>query len=643
MVPCPGRAGARRQLAVLVASALSVSLTAPAAEALPQEDRAARLKQLSLEELMAVEVTSASRFPRPVAETPAAISVITQEELRRSGVRTLPDALRLATGVHVARFDSRTWSVGARGMNASTSNKMLVMIDGRSVYTPLFSGVFWDVQDTLLADVDRIEVIRGPGAALWGANAVNGVVNIVTKGAAATQGALVQVGGGTEHEGFGAVRWGGTAGSGHYRLYGKLEERDGLVFADGRDARDDLSLAQGGFRADLPTGPEGLLTLQGDLYDGEIGHPVRDTTDVDGGNLGARWRRVLGEGSDLEVSAYYDHTYRRVPAQFEETRSTYDLELQHRLRRGRHDLVWGGGYRSSEDRVTDSAVLAWVPSRDTLWVANLFVQDEIQLAPDLRATLGTKLEEQATMDLELQPSVRLAWEPREGGLLWGAVSRAVRAPTRIDRDVRVPGQPPFLVVGNKEFRPEEVIAYELGYRHLQWAGLPFSVATFYNDYDDVRSLEPSAAGLPQVIGNRLEGETYGAELSARFERIEGFHLRAGLTWLETDLRPEPGSGDSSGGASEANDPGFHGFLRADLDLPRRFELGLWLRTVDDLPRPAVPGYTELDLRLGWRPREGLELSLVGQNLLHDHHAEFGALPSREEVERGVYGEVTWRF
>jgi iron complex outermembrane receptor protein len=293
--------------------------------------------------------------------------------------------------------------------------------------------------------------------------------------------------------------------------------------------------------------------------------------------------------------------------------------------------------------VTDSAVLAWVPSRDTLWIANLFVQDEIQLAPDLRATLGTKLEEQATMDLELQPSVRLAWEPREGGLLWGAVSRAVRAPTRIDRDVRVPGQPPFGVVGNPEFQPEEVIAYELGYRHLQWAGIPFAVATFYNDYDDVRSLEPSATGLPLVTGNRLEGETYGAELSARYERIEGFHLRAGLTWLETDLRPEPGSGDSSGGASEANDPGFHGFLRADLDLPRSFELGLWLRTVDDLPRPAVPGYTELDLRLGWRPREGLELSLVGQNLLHDHHAEFGALPSREEIERGVYGEVTWRF
>lgn len=643
MVPCPGRTGARRKLAVLVSFALSASLTAPAAEALPQGDRAARLKQLSLEELMAIEVTSASRFPRPVAETPAAISVITREDLRRSGVRTLPDALRLATGVHVAQFDSRTWSVGARGMNASTSNKMLVMIDGRSVYTPLFSGVFWDVQDYLLADVDRIEVIRGPGAALWGANAVNGVVNIVTETAAETQGGLVQVGGGTEHEGFGALRWGGAMGSGHYRVYGTVEERDGLVFADGRDARDDLRLAQGGFRGDFATGPDGVLTLQGDAYDGRIGHPVRDTTDVDGGNLGARWRRVLGEGSDLEVSAYYDRTYRRVPAQFEETRSTYDLELQHHLRRGRHDLVWGGGYRSSEDRVTDSAVLAWVPPRDTLWIANLFVQDEIELVPELRVTLGTKLEEQATMDLEVQPSVRLAWSPEERGLLWAAVSRAVRAPTRIDRDVRVPGEPPFLVVGNKEFRPEEVIAYELGYRYLRWPGIPFSLATFYNDYDDIRSLEPSAAGLPLVIGNGLEGETYGAELSGRYDRIEGFQVRGGLTWLETDLRPEPGSGDTSGGASEANDPDLHGFLRADLDLPRSFELGLWLRYVDALARSAVPGYTELDLRLGWRPRETLELSLVGQNLLHDHHPEFGALPSREEVERGVYGEVTWRF
>lgn len=247
------------------------------------------------------------------------------------------------------------------------------------------------------------------------------------------------------------------------------------------------------------------------------------------------------------------------------------------------------------------------------------------------------------MDLEVQPSLRLAWSPRAGDLLWGAVSRAVRAPTRIDLHVRTPGEPPFLVVGNPGFQPEEVIAYELGYKNVGRSELPFSVAAFYNEYDDLRSQEPSAGGLPFVLGNRLEGETYGAELSGRLDPFDGFRLRGGLTWLETDLRLEPGSGDPTGGASEANDPSFHGFVRADLDLPRNVILGAWLRYVDDLPAPAVPGYFELDLRLAWRPREELELSLVGQNLLHDRHPEFGSPVSREEVERGVYGEVVWRF
>jgi iron complex outermembrane receptor protein len=258
--------------------------------------------------------------------------------------------------------------------------------------------------------------------------------------------------------------------------------------------------------------------------------------------------------------------------------------------------------------------------------------------------VGTKLEEQSYMDLEVQPSVRLAWLPREGELLWGAVSRAVRAPTRIDLHVRVPGEPPFLAVGNPDFQPEEVIAYELGFKSVRRPELPFSVAAFYNVYDDLRSQEPSpGGGLPFVLGNRLEGETYGTELTARLDPAPGVRVRGSLTWLETDLRFEPGSGDPTDGRSEANDPSFHGFLRADLDLPRNVILGAWLRYVDDLPAPAVPGYFELDLRLAWRPREAIELSLVGQNLLHDRHPEFGSPESREEIERGVYGEVVWRF
>jgi iron complex outermembrane receptor protein len=645
MASTPVRADSRGAKGILVLwMTAALALAAPTAEAARQQDRAERLKRLSMEELLEIQVTSATKFPRRAAETPAAISVISQDDLRRSGVRTLADALRLATGVHVAQFDSRSWAISARGLSSLTANKLLVMIDGRSVYTPLFSGVFWEVQNYPLEDIDRIEVIRGPGAALWGANAVNGVINIVTAEAAATQGGLAVARTGSEQPVYGVLRWGGEIGRGHYRLYGQYDDRDGLVFADGRDANDDFNVAQTGFRADFETGPAGVLTLQGDAYEGEIGHPVRETTDVDGANLGARWRRDLGTAGDLEVRAYYDHTYRRVPAQFEETRQTYDLELQHHFRRGRHELVWGGGYRSSDDNVTSTEVIGWVPSEDTIWIANLFAQDEIELSPELRLTLGTKLEEQSYMDLEVQPSVRLAWQPRPGELLWGAVSRAVRAPTRIDLHVRVPGEPPFLAVGNPDFQPEEVIAYELGFKSVRRPELPFSIAAFYNVYDDLRSQEPSpGGGLPFVLGNRLEGETYGTELTARVDPAPGFRLRGSITWLETDLRFEPGSGDPTGGRSEANDPSFHGFLRADLDLPRNVILGAWLRYVDDLPAPAVPGYFELDLRLAWRPREAIELSLVGQNLLHDRHPEFGSPESREEIERGVYGEVVWRF
>lgn len=645
-MPTSFRGTARRRRLVALAALAALIFTSPPLQAARQAEpveRLERLKGLSLEQLMELEVTSATKFPQPLAEIPAAISVISQEDLRRSGVRTLADALRLATGVHVARFDNRTWAVSARGLNAPTANKLLVLIDGRSVYTPLFSGVFWDVQDYLIEDIDRIEVIRGPGAALWGANAVNGVVNVVTEEAAATQGGLAQLGAGTEHRAFGALRWGGELGSGHYRVYGKYQDRDALEFEDGRNAEDPLQIGQGGFRADLPVGTESVLTLQGDAYEGRLDHAVRDTTDVDGANLGVRWRRTFSDTSDVEVRAYYDHTYRDVPGQFEESRSTYDLELQHHWRHGRHELVWGGGYRSSEDRVSDSEVLAWVPGSETIWIANLFVQDEIDLSRDWHLTLGTKLEEQSFMDLEIQPSVRLAWTPETGGMVWAAASRAVRAPTRIDLHVRVPGEPPFLVLGNPEFQPEELIAYELGYRYQPRPDLLLDLATFYNEYDDLRSQEPSATGVPLVLGNRLEAETYGAELSARFDATERLHVQGGLTWLTTDLHLEPGSGDPTGGTAEANDPDLHGFLRVDLDLPGEVELGAWLRYVDDLPFPQVPSYTTLDLRLGWEPLVGLELSLVGQNLLEERHVQFGSPMNREAVERGVYGELLWRF
>lgn len=657
------RAGStpRRFLAALALAAVAGGLAHRAEAVRPQdgaalrdsdEERAEQLKRMSLEELMELEITTASRFPQAASEVPAAIRVIRQDELRRAGVRTLPEALRLATGIHVARFDSRTWAISSRGLNSQTANKLLVLIDGRSVYTPLFSGVFWDVQSYLIRDIDRIEVIRGPGGAVWGSNAVNGVVNVVTKSAAETQGGLAVAGAGTEHRGFGALRWGGAIddagplGSGHYRIYGSFENRDGLVFPDGRDAMDDFGFGQGGFRADFAPDADTRVTFQGDLYQGEIGHSTLADTDVDGGNLGVRWDRTLSERSEVQVNSYYDRTYRKVPAQFEETRDTFDLEAQHHWRAGRHDLVWGGAYRSSSDEVVDSPVFDWEPNRQTVWIASLFVQDQITLAPDWRLILGTRVEDQSTMDLEVQPSVRLAWAPRQDELVWAAVSRAVRAPTRIDRDVRVPGEPPFVVVGSRDFEPEEVIAYELGYRYRPRPNLLVAANAFYNEYDDLRSQEPTPdapGGLPRVLGNRLEAETYGLELTGRVDLSPRVHLFTGLTWLETDLHLEPGSGDPTGGASESNDPDFHGFLRFDVDLARDVALGATLRHVESLPAPYVPAYTELDLRLGWRPTDRLELAVVGQNLLDDQHPEFGNPLSREEIERGVYGEVVWNF
>ncbi|HEX2164557.1 MAG TPA: TonB-dependent receptor [Thermoanaerobaculia bacterium] len=629
----------------MAAALLAAALLAPAAAAQPVAlaDTPDELKELTLEQLLEVRVTSLVKRPQRWVDAIGAVSVITGDEIRRSGARSLPEALRLAPGLHVARFDSRTWAISARGLNITTSNKMLVLIDGRSVHTPLFSGVFWDVQAPMLEDVERIEVIRGPGATLWGANAVNGVINVITRGAAETRGGLAVAGLGTE-ESFGALRWGGEAEEGHYRVYGKLDRHGALVFADGTSATDPLTIGQGGFRWDSAAGGRDAWSVHGDLYRGEIGHPVREDSDVDGGNLFGRWRRELAGGSRLELRGFYDHTFRRVPGQFEEDRNTWDLELQHDLERGRHEVVWGGGFRWSEDDVVNSPVVAFLPDSETAWVANLFVQDEIALAPGWRMVVGTKVEEHSTMDLEVMPTLRLAWQPRENAMLWGGAARAVRAPTRLDRDVVfLSGGVPVLV-GSDDFAPEEVIAYEVGARWAVSDTWFADLSVFHNRYEDLRTAEPTPGTvLPFVLANLLTGETSGATASASWQATPALRLHGGLTALDTELVLDPRSRDLSGGAGEANDPDLHGFLRADLDLPRNVEVGLWLRHVGELPEPHVPAYTELDLRLGWRASPALSFAVVGQNLLDEHHAEFGAPPSREEIERGVYGEVRWSF
>ncbi len=633
---------------IAAAFALASLLGSPARA--QEETAAADLKNLSIEELMQIDVTSVSRRSERLNQAAAAITVVTAEDIRRSGVTSLPEAIRLINSVHVARQTQGTWAVSARGFNLTTANKMLVLIDGRSVYTPLFSGVFWDVQDTLLEDVERIEVIRGPGATLWGANAVNGVINIITRSAADTQGGLATAAAGNE-ESSGAARYGGTLAlgdGGHYRVYGKVFDRDALVLVSGADSRDDMRMGQGGFRADWKTSVIDAFTVQGDAYSGQIGATTRDDTNVGGGNLAGRWTRTRSPRSGLELQVYWDRTHRYIPDVFEEHLDILDLDFQHRLPAGeRHDVMWGFGYRWHHDRVDNSAAVAFLPGDRDFDLFSAFVQDEISFLDDrLDVTAGTKLEHNDSTGLEVQPSLRAAWKPNDRRTLWGAVSRAVRSPTRIDEDAvfYAPNGSPILL-GSRDFESEDLIAWELGYRIQVTPELLMDLATFYNVYDQLRSQEPPpGGGLPRVFANRVEGETYGAELRFNAQPVQGWRLQLAYAHLEKDLEAEPGSRDPFGGLTEGNDPEGRASLRSLLDLPFGLEVDTWLRYVGELPSPLVDDYVELDLHLGWQARENLGFSLVGQNLLHESHAEFGpAGPFREEIERSFYGKVTWRF
>ncbi|MBI3851822.1 MAG: TonB-dependent receptor [Verrucomicrobia bacterium] len=608
------------------------------------------MKKLSVDELMDIDVTSVSKRPEKLSGTASAIQVITQEDIRRSGAASLPEALRLASNLEVAQVDSRQWAISARGFSSTTANKLLVLVDGRTVYTPLFSGVFWDAQDTLLEDVDRIEVISGPGATLWGANAVNGVVNIITKSAKDTQGLLVLGGGGTELRDFGGIRYGGTLSSNlYYRVYGKYFDRDSAVVPSGRDATNDWYKGQGGFRLDWDATEANLLTLQGDIYDGRIAQPgTAGDIAVAGGNVLGRWSHTVSEASDFKLQLYYDRTHRDIPGTFAEDLDTYDLDFQHRFPIGeRNDIVWGLGYRLIEDDVGNTAALAFLPARLSRQWFSGFVQDEIALVRDrLHLTLGTKLEHNDYTGFEVQPSGRLAWNVTQHQTVWGAVSRAVRTPSRIDNDFFAPGNPPFtLLQGGTNFVSEELLAYELGYRIQPHPRLSLSLAAYYNDYDNLRSVEKvnPPAPFPIVIANGQEGESYGAELTAEYRVTDWWRLRAGYTELRIHVRAKPGSTDTSNGSGESHDPNHQVTVRSSWDLPGHLEFDAGFRYVSQIENQKVPAYEELEARLAWRPIPKLELSIVGQNLLHNHHPEFGALASRQEIERSVYGKVTWRF
>jgi iron complex outermembrane receptor protein len=598
------------------------------------------LKKMSLEQLMAIEVSSVSRRPERLSETASAIQVITRDDIRRSGATRLPEALRLATNLEVDQLDASQWAISARGFNSPLANKLLVLIDGRTVYSPLFAGVFWDQQDVLLEDIEQIEVISGPGATVWGANAVNGVINISTRPAKDTQGLRAVGGGGTELHGLAAARYGSAIGSkAHVRVYGKYWDRDGTALPSGQDVPNDWTLGQGGLRLDWDASPADAITLQGDLYGDRSDLTATDDVVARGRNVTGRWSHRLSDLSDLQVQVFVDRVHRKVPGAYDDVLNTYDVDAQHRIALGRrHDVVWGVGYRLVEDDFGPGG-LVFDPQRVSLRTFSGFAQDEIALRDRLHLTLGAKLEHNDYTDFEFQPSVRLAWRATDRQTLWSAVSRAVRTPSRFDRDVvGLPGE---------DFQSEELLAYELGYRAQPAERLSLSVAAFYNDYDNLRTREiaTSPGPVPVRLGNGQEGESYGVELLVRYRPTDWWQLQVGHTELRVEIRPKPGSTDRTFGAAEAADSKHRLSLRSSLDLPGHLELDAGYRYVSRITNPNVrtPGYSELDLRLGWTAIPRLELSIVGQNLLHDQHPEFGSPASRQGIERGAYAKAVWSY
>ena len=577
---------------------------------------AAALKKMSLEELLNQEVTSVSRTAQRAAEVATAVDVITGEDIRRSGANNIPDALRLVRALHVAQFDSHTWGISSRGFNLTTANKMQVLMDGRNLYSPLFSGVFWDVQNYPLDDLDRIEVIRGPGATMWGANAFNGVINIISKSARDTQGALIVGGGGNEEAGFGAVRYGGQlATNSFYRVYIDYFNRDDLAYANGEDARDNFMLGQTGFRSDTQLNDVNALTVQGDYYNGIYGQTAPPMA-----GSAVEIFSAVGLAPFLQkVNCCCKLISTRLTAASSTSWKTSILlisTLNTAFPIGRrHSFIYGLEYRLAHDNIQNPTAtqFAFIPEERNMQLFSAFLQDEISLIEEhLSATLGSKFEHNDFSGFEIQPSVRLAYNPATNQTIWAGISRAVRTPTRIEVDWEVP---PLISNQSRDlYKSESVIAYEAGYRIQLFRKLSYDITLFYNQYDRLRSLENIPAG--PYFRNEFEGDGYGFSISQTYQPLEWWRLRLNYAYLETRLKesdnhlplPFPGFGVET----EGNDPRNLFTAHSSFNLPFNIEFDQVLRFVDELPNPVVPAYFELDLRLAWHPQQNLELALIGR-------------------------------
>lgn len=628
------------------------------------------LKRMSLQQLMEVDVSTLSRVPARAVELPAAIHVITSDDIRRSGAMSLPEALRMAPGVQVARIDSARYAIGMRGFADRLSRAILVMIDGRAVYSPLFAGTYWEVQDTLLEDVERIEVIRGPGGTLWGANAVNGIINIITKPASETQGAAAAVGGGTQTDGVVSGRFGGARGDRfHYRAYGKGVWRDPELPPDGVEY-DSWRLAQAGFRADWTLPESRAFTLQGDVYSARLGSrytaPVFNPPSSEvslyeaplaGGNLLARWSGPAAFGGHFQVQAFYDRTTRD-ERPIGETRDTVDLDFQHQFRRGRHGLVWGGGYRLSRGAITAIAPSAIVPPTRTDNLFSAFLQDDVTLVPErLRASLGAKVEHNDYSGTEVQPSARLQLALSPGHHVFAAITRAVRTPSRVETDYTTaslanPAVPAFVrLVPNPEFQPEELVAYEAGYKLQPAPTLYATVSGFFNHLDNVLSTDlltptieatppPPRLILPVSFGNGLHGNSHGVEITADWRTFSWLRTTTAYSFARIQLTKDPGSTDvSQERRGEGLTPHHQAELQLSVDAPHGIQVDWMWSYVSRLEAGPVPPYASVNARVAWQVAPQFELALVGNDLFHERHLEWA---DAREIRRAALLSLTWR-
>ena len=649
--------------AILPALVTAVSFSTAATAQTTEE-----LKRMSLEDLMNVQVTTASRVPEAASDVPAAVFVITQEDIRRSGARSIPEVLRLAPGLQVARINGGTWAIGIRGFADRLARSVLVLIDGRAVYSPLFAGTYWENQETLLADVDRIEIIRGPGGTLWGANAVNGIINIITKSASETEGTYVAAGAGSEEHAFGAARYGRATSSGAIRVYAKGFDRGPEFHADG-DAYDGVNFGQGGFRGDWTLAPNRALTVQGDAYAARLGErptlavytaPFSVTRSVDAPLSGANvlTRLVSGApgGDTVQLQAYYDRTNRdEMP--IGEKRDTVDVDLQQTVRRWqRHSITWGAGYRLSSGRITAVAPSAIEPVRRTDNLFSVFAQDEIALAPDrFRLTLGSKFEHNSYSGFEAQPTIRGLWTIDPTNTIWAALTRAVRTPSRVETDYTttsfVNAAPTFVrLLPNPDFESEKLVAYELGYRVRAGSRLYVTASAFFNDLRDMlgtdllsRFIEPGAPNrliLPVEFANSLHGNSQGTELTADYRPRPWWRVTGNYSYVFVSMSRNPGSQDVSQERHYESAIPHH-----QVQAGTSFDVSQWsfnwlLRHISDLRAPTIPAYTASDVTVSWQMTPRLALSLVGEDLFDAHHLEWPA--SGIQLQRSAYAAFTWR-